>query len=94
MGLPACQFQAGRFPFCRQAGIWPIKSKLFTDEKLKENIQSLQNGLDRLMKPDVKTFNYKASEFPELNLPAYRQDVFLAQNLESVFPELEKNNPA
>jgi hypothetical protein len=65
-----------------------------SDEKLKENIQPLQNGLDKVMKLDVKTYNFKTAEFPELNLPADRQNGFTAQNLESVFPELVRLNPA
>jgi hypothetical protein len=65
-----------------------------SDEKLKENIKPLNNGLDKIMKLDVKTFDFRTSEFPELNLPADRQNGFLAQNIESVFPELVKFNPA
>jgi hypothetical protein len=65
-----------------------------SDEKLKENIQPLNNGLDKLMKLDVKTFNFKTTEYPELNLPAEKQNGFIAQNLENVFPELVKFNPA
>ena len=65
-----------------------------SDEKLKENIQPLNNGLDKIMKLDVKTFNFRTTEFPELNLPADKQNGFIAQNLESVFPELVKLNPS
>ena len=65
-----------------------------SDEKLKENIQPLNDGLDKIMKLNVKTYNFKTSEFPELNLPADKQNGFIAQNLESVFPELVKFNPA
>lgn len=65
-----------------------------SDEELKENIQPLQNALDKVMKLDVKTFSYKATEFPEMNLPSGMQSGFTAQNIESVFPELVKVNPA
>lgn len=64
-----------------------------SDEKLKENIQPLQNGLDKIMMLDVKTYNFKTAEFPELNLPNNMQHGFTAQNLESVFPELVRLNP-
>jgi hypothetical protein len=69
-------------------------SYLPSDEKLKENIQPLQNGLDKIMRLNVSTYNFKASEFPELNLPTNKQNGFIAQNLESVFPELVRLNPA
>lgn len=69
-------------------------SYLPSDEKLKENIQPLHNALEKVMKLDVKTFNYKASEFPEMNLPSGMQSGFTAQNMESIFPELVKLNPA
>ncbi|NVO21244.1 MAG: tail fiber domain-containing protein [Bacteroidetes bacterium] len=69
-------------------------SYLPSDEKLKENIQPLQNGLDKIMKLDAKTYNFKTTEFPEMNLPTDRQNGFTAQNLESVFPELVRLNPA
>ena len=68
-------------------------SYLPSDEKLKENIQPLQNSLDKIMKLDVKTYNYKP-EFAELNLPTTMQYGFTAQNIENEFPELVKLNPA
>jgi hypothetical protein len=69
-------------------------SYLPSDEKLKENIQPMQNALDKIMKLEVSTYNFKATEFPEMNLPTDRQNGFIAQNIESVFPELVKFNPA
>ena len=69
-------------------------SYLPSDEKLKENIQPLHNALDKVMKLDVKTYSYKTTEFPEMNLPTGTQNGFTAQNIESVFPELVKVNPA
>jgi hypothetical protein len=69
-------------------------SYLPSDEKLKENIQPMQGALSKVMKLDVKTYNYKTTEFPEMNLPANIQNGFTAQNLENVFPELVKVNPA
>ncbi|MBK6966756.1 MAG: tail fiber domain-containing protein [Bacteroidales bacterium] len=69
-------------------------SYLPSDEKLKENIRPMQDALDDVMKLDVKTYEFRTTEFPELNLPPDRQNGFTAQNLESVFPELVKLNPA
>lgn len=64
-----------------------------SDEILKENIQPLNNSLEKIMKLNVKTYNFK-SGLDEMNLPTEKQFGFLAQNLESVFPELVKLNPA
>ncbi|MBN2175442.1 MAG: tail fiber domain-containing protein [Bacteroidales bacterium] len=64
-----------------------------SDEKLKENLQPLQNALEKVMKLDVKTYKYKTAEFPEMNLPTDIQNGFTTQNLETVFPELVKLNP-
>jgi hypothetical protein len=74
--------------------IYCAGSYLPSDEKLKQNIQPMQDALDKVMKLDVKTYNYKSTEFPEMNLPTDMQHGFTAQNLESVFPELVKINPA
>ena len=46
------------------------------------------------MKLNVCTYNFKAGEFPGMNLPTDMQHGFTAQNIESVFPELVKLNPA
>jgi hypothetical protein len=69
-------------------------SYLPSDEKLKENIQPMQNALDKVMKLDVSNYNYKATDFPEMNLPTDTQNGFIAENIENVFPELVKLNPA
>jgi len=69
-------------------------SYLPSDEKLKVNIQPMKNSLAKIMQLDVMTYNFKTSEFPELNLPIDTQNGFTARNLESVFPELVKLNPA
>jgi hypothetical protein len=73
--------------------IYCTGSYLPSDEKLKENIQPLQNALDKVMKLDIKTYYFKP-EFVEMNFPTSMQYGFTAQNLESVFPELVKINPA
>ena len=68
-------------------------SYLPSDEILKENIQPLHNALDKVMQLDIKTYNFK-QELTALNLPTCRQYGFTAQNIENVFPELVKLNPA
>jgi hypothetical protein len=69
-----------------------------SDERLKENIQPVQNALDKVMKLEVKTYNFK-SEYNRMNLAKGTQTGFIAQNLETIFPELvktaaDKSDPA
>ncbi|MBK6347415.1 MAG: tail fiber domain-containing protein [Bacteroidales bacterium] len=54
----------------------------------------MEKSLEKVMQLDVMTYDFKASEFPEMNLPHDKQNGFTAQNLENVFPELVKLNPA
>jgi hypothetical protein len=73
--------------------IYCTGSYLPSDEKLKENIQPLENALDKIMQLKTNTYYFK-QEYAKLNLPASRQYGFTAQNIENVFPELIKVNPA
>jgi hypothetical protein len=73
--------------------IYCTGSYLPSDESLKDNIQPLQNALSRVMKLDIKTYYFKPG-FSELNLPSTMQYGFTAQNIESIFPELVRLNPA
>ena len=60
-----------------------------SDERLKENIQPLQQALEKIMKLEVKTYNFK-QDHEQMHLPTVKQNGFIAQNLETVFPELIK----
>ena len=73
--------------------VYCLGSYLPSDERLKENIQPMQDALAKVMKLDVKTYTFK-QEYASMNLPTSRQYGFTAQNLEGVFPELVKLNPA
>lgn len=64
-----------------------------SDERLKENIKPLQNALEKIMKLEVKTYDFK-QDYEKMHLPTGKQNGFIAQNLESVFPELVRLNPA
>jgi len=66
-------------------------SYLPSDERLKNDIQPLQNALDKIMKLEVKTYNFK-QDYKTMHLPTGKQNGFIAQNLESVFPELIKES--
>jgi hypothetical protein len=57
-----------------------------SDKKLKDNIKSEENVLDKLAQLNAVTYTFKPND--QLNLPSELQHGFLAQNLEEVFPEL------
>ncbi len=64
-------------------------SYLPSDERLKENIQPMDNAMDKIMKLEVKTYNFK-QDHEKMHLPIGKQNGFISQNLETVFPELVK----
>ena len=57
-----------------------------SDKKLKDNIKSEENVLEKLTQLDAVTYTFKPND--QLNLSSELQHGFLAQNLEEVFPEL------
>ncbi len=57
-----------------------------SDKKLKEQIETEENVLEKIMELDAVTYKFKAND--QLNLPEALQHGFLAQNIEEVFPEL------
>lgn len=59
-----------------------------SDVALKSNVEPLQSGLQKLMQLGPKTYHYRVEEYPNLRLPAGRQHGFIAQEIESVLPEL------
>ena len=61
-----------------------------SDERLKQNVQPVSAALDKIMKVGVHTYNFKP-EYRSMNLPQGRQFGYLAQDLETVFPELVQN---
>tara|TARA_B110000879_G_scaffold191309_1_gene256359 strand:- start:55 stop:1428 length:1374 start_codon:yes stop_codon:yes gene_type:complete len=58
-----------------------------SDERLKKNINSLDSGLEELLRVQTKTYNWKDESKP-INL----QIGVIAQQLETVFPELVDNS--
>jgi len=65
-----------------------------SDEMLKENIQSIPSViiLEKIMRLNPTTFNYRVSALEEMNLPAGIHYGLIAQELEMVFPELVENS--
>ncbi|MDA8693028.1 tail fiber domain-containing protein [Saprospiraceae bacterium] len=64
-----------------------------SDSKLKTDIISIgDNMLYRINALDVKEYKFKINEFSIMNLPEGKQSGFIAQEIQSVFPELVKKN--
>ena len=63
----------------------------FSDAKLKNNIQPLENILSKLSQIQTSNYTFKRSEYPGLCLPSGNQIGFIAENVAKVFPELVKD---
>ena len=61
-----------------------------SDPKLKENIQGYTGALDKIKKLPVKSYTFRNSEFPKMNLPLGDQVGVLSTDLKAVFPNLVK----
>lgn len=58
-----------------------------SDRKLKQNIQPLSGSLDKLMQLKPSSYQYKTTDY-KIGLPEGTQMGFVAQELQTVFPEL------
>ena len=67
-----------------------------SDRKLKQHIRPAENSLERILDIKVKTYDYRKEEFPHMNLPEGNRTGLIAQDLETVIPELvvETQHPA
>ena len=67
-----------------------------SDSKLKENIQPITNAMDIINQLQPKTFTFRASSFPSINLPAGQQYGLIAQDVSPILPTLVSTtiNPA
>jgi len=63
-----------------------------SDQKLKQNIDTISNALNTIMQLKPKTFTYQQSAFPSMNLPSGKQYGLIAQDVQTVLPELVNNN--
>jgi endosialidase-like protein len=61
---------------------------LFSDLRFKKNISTLPNALSRIRELRGVTYYWKTDEFPERKFNNERQIGFIAQELETIFPEL------
>jgi hypothetical protein len=63
-----------------------------SDINLKENIDSVENALALINQLKPKTFTYKNTAYPSMNLPDGLQYGLIAQDVETVLPELVSEN--
>lgn len=63
-----------------------------SDEQLKENVENISGGLDRILQVQPKSFTFSQDEaYTGLNLSTGQQFGVIAQEIQSVLPELVRN---
>jgi len=60
----------------------------YSDERWKKNIEPLTASLDKVMRLEGVSYDWKTDEYPEMGFTRDRQIGFIAQDVEEVFPEL------
>lgn len=63
-----------------------------SDRKLKENITPINHVLPSVMALQPKTYTYKADQFPQFNFDREAHYGFIAQELQTVYPEMVKQS--
>jgi hypothetical protein len=63
-----------------------------SDQNLKQDIDSISDALEIISKLRPKSFNYKHSTYPSMNLPVGKQYGLIAQDVEAILPDLVNNN--
>lgn len=58
------------------------------DTEIKKNITGISNPLESINRLEPKAFEYNKDKFKDLKLPDGKQYGFVAEELQSVFPEL------
>ncbi|OGS07946.1 MAG: hypothetical protein A2270_02760 [Elusimicrobia bacterium RIFOXYA12_FULL_51_18] len=63
-----------------------------SDKRWKKDITPLQDSLSKILRLKPVGYNWRKDEFPELNFDEGRQIGFIAQEVESVIPEVVTTN--
>ncbi len=63
-----------------------------SDLNLKQNIDTIHNALAIIKQLKPKSFEYKVSSYPSMNLSTGKQYGLIAQDVQSILPELVNNN--
>ncbi len=85
----SCSDAAGYF----NGDVYTTSSAYFTssDINLKDNIQPIQNSTAIVTALSPKTFSYRTSQFPYLNLAAGVHGGLIAQEVQTILPQLVKS---
>ena len=59
-----------------------------SDSTLKQNINNISNALSTINQLHPKSFDYRLNDFPYLNLPTENQFGFIAQDVNTILPNL------
>ena len=70
--------------------VYSTGSYLGSDAILKDNVAPLTNAMDIINQINPKTFTYKTSQYPQMNLPLGSQFGMIAQDVEGILPNLVK----
>ncbi|MDB5283006.1 MAG: hypothetical protein JWO06_2081 [Bacteroidota bacterium] len=85
-GAPCGVNYAGYF----SGDVFASNMYFYSDAKLKKNISAYGNALDKIHQLEVKEYDFKNEEYPDLRMPKGRQVGVLSADLEKVFPNLVK----
>lgn len=59
-----------------------------SDERLKKNIQTIDNALEKLLSLNGVTYNWRTDEFPQFKLSEGTELGVIAQDIQKIFPEV------
>jgi hypothetical protein len=59
-----------------------------SDARLKTNVRAIESALDKVLRLEGVTYDWKTKEFPQMQFSEGRQYGLIAQQVESVIPEL------
>lgn len=62
----------------------------FADHQLKKNVTDIESPLMKLVQLEPKIFEYNTQNYKHLNLQQGRQYGFLAENMQTIFPDFVK----
>ena len=68
--------------------ILAVKVHSSSDKRFKKNIKTIDSALEKVLKIDGVTYNFRTDEFKNRAFPSNRQVGFIAQNVEQVLPEV------
>ena len=67
-----------------------LSAQEISDSSIKKNVQEISDPLKSLANLEPRTFEYDQEKFQHLKLPKGKQYGFIAENMQSVFPNLVK----